>query len=214
MRKRRRPYATVLAMTIVSMLVMPLAAAAASGLPPTISMDPEAGGPGETVWVSGLNFPGDVAVELLLVTSTDSTFLGAATSEAGGYFTQRVTLPPDATAGDWQLVANTADGTSASYGFTSGATVVDANVAAASAGSSGNSMSDIMVMLVVAFVIAGVLGGIGYVWFQLRVAPNQTGMAVGDDPIWSGSKSADPAKTATDEPAWLTSQPDPEASES
>ena len=218
MRGRRRIIPTVLASTFVALLVSPIAAMAASGLPATIAMDPESAGPGQTVRVSGLDFPGEQAVELELSTPSGDRFLGTAITEAGGYFSERVTLPGDAETGTWELTASTADGTTVSYGFSAGAAAppreeVPAETVVAS---SGNSPSDIAVMLVVAVVLAAIIGGVGYVYLQAKSGHLQPGMAAGEDPFWSGKNQvSDPAKAATDEPAWLKAQkPESDPSES
>ena len=55
---------SVLALTFVALLIVPLTAAAASGLPATLSMNPASAAPGATVEVTGLEFPGLEVVEL------------------------------------------------------------------------------------------------------------------------------------------------------
>jgi len=58
MRERRQTLLpTVLALTFVALLVTPIAAMAASGLPATVAMNPESAGPGTTVEITGLDFP-------------------------------------------------------------------------------------------------------------------------------------------------------------
>lgn len=200
---------------LVALMVSPIVASAASGLPATIKMDPPTAGPGEAVVITGTGFPASAVIELELVTPATEHALGLTVAQDGGYFSTRMTLPADAEPGSWRLVASSPDETTASYAFNSGpaapAAAIDTSTtgAAEPALSSGNSLSDIVVMLVIAVLIAGAIGGVAYVYYQLKLAGRQPGMAVGEDPIWSGgSKADDPATTSTDEPAWLQARPD------
>jgi hypothetical protein len=220
MRERRHTLLpTVLALAFVALLVTPIAAMAASGLPATVTMNPESAEPGTTVEVTGLDFPVGQPVQLQLTTTAGAIHLGTATTTDGGYFQEAVTLPLDAPAGFWELRATGADGSVAVHIFEAGevATALVGDAAAAAAGeteeaaTSGNSASDIMVMLIFAVLIAGVGGGIGYVWYQSKLGDAQPGMSAGEDPIWSGAdgpadNASEATHAATDEPAWGTAR--------
>jgi hypothetical protein len=214
MRERRRtPILTVLALTFVALVVTPIAAVAASGLPATITMTPEHAGPGASIEVAGIDFPANAAVEIQLTTVEGAVYLGTATTADGGYFRESVVLPVDATAGTWELRAigaDGADGAVAVHPFQAGQAAVaaegtTAEAATASAAATGNSTGDIIVMLVFAVLIAGVGGGIAYVYHQTKHGHEQPGMSVGEDPIWGGaSDEPEPALASTDEPVWST----------
>jgi hypothetical protein len=204
---------SVLALTFVALLVTPIAAMAASGLPATVTMIPEAAGPGATVEVTGLDFPANQAVQLQLTTTAGAVHLGTATTADGGYFREVVTLPGDAPPGLWELRASGPDGSVAAHVFEAGEAVVAVETAelstdpALAALSSGNSTSDIVVMLVFALLIAGVGGGIAYVYYQSKLGDNQPGMSAGADPIWSGGGNEQELESmATDEPNLKTAQ--------
>ena len=216
MRDRRRTLLpTVLALTFVTLLVTAIAASAASGLPPTITMDPESAPPGDTVVVTGLDFPPDGSVQVQLATPAGLRYLDTITATADGYFTGSVTLPADVDPGAWELQASAADGISASFPFSAAvpAAVVAADQTSVRRGT--NSLADIAVMLVLAVLIAGAVGAVGFVYYQINVAGKQPGMSEGDDPIWSGGSGEDEtAETSSAEPAWLTTQQEPLAAPS
>lgn len=200
---------SVLALTVAALLVAPMAASAASGLPASVTMAPEAAGPGASIEVTGLDFPSNQAVDLQLTTTAGPVHLGTATTVDDGYFRQAFTLPQDAPAGYWELRATASDGSVAVHLFESSAAVQLAAAADTASGtvasSSGNSAGDIMVMLVFALLSAGVGGGAFYVYYQSKLAGVQPGMSDGADPIWSGAATeadTDPSATATDEPTW------------
>ncbi len=92
MRERRTTLlTTVLVLAFVALLVAPLAASASSGLPSTVTMYPETAGPGTTVELTGLDFPGDAIVEVELtgaqvVEAIEDDFIMAGISTVGGYF--------------------------------------------------------------------------------------------------------------------------------
>ena len=215
MRERRQTLLpTVLALTFVALLVTPIAAMAASGLPATVAMNPESAGPGTTVEITGLDFPSGQPVELQLTTTAGPVHLATATTADGGYFRQAVTLPADAPPGFWELRATGSDGSVAVHIFEAGevaptlvgdtATTGGETVGAAA---SGNSAADIVVMLVIALLIASVGGGIAYVWHQSKVGDEQPGMSAGEDPIWSGADdpaeaTTEPMNAATEDPIW------------
>jgi|GEM_PF-4302496 len=207
---------SVLALTLVTLLYAPVATLASSGLPATITMYPEAAGPGELVEITGLDFPGGTAVELQLTTTAGTVHLASATTAPGGDFRELVTLPADAAGGHWELEARAADGSIAAFAFdTSGSapvavaagTAEGAAEGTAAATTSGNSTSDIVVMLVIAVVLGAVAIAGMFAWRQVRDGGPQAGMGAGDDLIWSGDASeAAPELTATDEPFWKAAQ--------
>ncbi len=207
----------VLAVAFAVVLLIPVAASAASGLPATVTMTPESAGPGSTVEVTGIDFPGGQLIELQLGTAAGSSDLAVFVSAEGGYFREFVTLPVDAPAGAWDLRAIALDGSQAAYGFQAAEGVVtDVSVPqplTAGAGltaSSSNSSSDIVVMLVIAVMLAALSGGAAYAWREVHANGAQPGMGTADDPIWNaaGSDGATHQLTAADDPTWMASQRD------
>ena len=136
---------TVLALTFVALLVNPIAAMAASGLPATITMTAESAGPGATVEVTGVDFPTNAAVELQLSTADGTVHLGTATTTDGGYFREVLTLPVGAPVGSWELRAAAPDGSNATLAFAVAATDATAPEPAVAA-PRGNSLADIVVI--------------------------------------------------------------------
>lgn len=206
---------SVLALVFTALLVTPLVALGASGLPATVTMNPEAAGPGSTVEITGLEFPANQAVDLQLTTTAGPMPLGSATTEEGGYFRQEVVLPADAPIGYWELRASAPDGSVAVYlfeadsGAIAAAAVAPAETSTAAAAGE-NSLGDIIVMLVFALLIAGVGGAILYVYVQSKGGTGQPGMSEGADLIWSGGSSQeDPEQSSSDEPAWKTAHSEP-----
>jgi len=207
---------SVLALTLVTLLIAPIASLASSGLPATVTMYPESAGPGEVVEVTGLDFPAEAAVELKLTTSASTVPLIGVTTSLDGSFRELVTLPADAPPGVWELNATAPGGVVAAHAFdTTGmmdaAALAEADPAtdatAETTAGSGNSIGDIAFML----VIAGVLGAISiagmFAWLQVRADGPQPGMGAGSDLIWSGSESdAAPELTASEEPHWKAAQ--------
>lgn len=195
MRASRLPLVpSVLASTLIALLLAPVAVLAASGLPSTITMTPAAAGPGSTVEVVGLDFPAGATVDLQLTTTAGAVPLGTATVEDGGYFRQSVSFPTEVSPGFWELRASVGDAvavtifeaTAGSAGPIEAATSIAATAAAGAAGPGG---SDLIVLLVLA-VLAGVIGGAGaFVWRQTHAPMGDPGMASGDDPIWSGAST-------------------------
>ena len=106
----------MLVLAIVALSV-PVAASAASGLPPTIAMNPEAAGPGTVVEIVGLDFPPDGAIELKVTTTAGPVSLGTTVATHGGYFRQAVTLPPEVAPGFWELRATGPGGATAVHIF-------------------------------------------------------------------------------------------------
>jgi hypothetical protein len=211
---RTRPQAllpSVLVLTLVSLLVAPLAALAQSSAP-AISMYPETAGPGSTVEITGIDFPPERVVEVQLATPDGTRPLTTATTSPDGDFRQILSLPIGLTEGAWELRVNAADGTASTYSFlTSPDAAVEAAAAAPAvstvdaATTSGNSSNDIALMLIVAVVLGGVALGVMVVYRQLR-ADSPPGMGKGDDLIWGGGSAETPQQTATDEPHWKDTQ--------
>jgi hypothetical protein len=204
---------SVLALTLVSLLVAPIAVLAQGA--PAISMYPETAGPGSTIEITGIDFPPERVVEVQLATPDGTTPLTSATTGPEGDFRQILALPIGLTEGAWELQATAADGTTSRFAF---ATSPDAGVAAAAAAAaaagpavegpattSGNSSSDIALMLIIAVVLGGVAFGAMFVYRQLR-ADSPPGMGKGDDLIWGGGSPDNPAQTATDEPHWKSAE--------
>ena len=197
---------SVLALTLVSLLVVPLTALAQS---PVITMYPETAGPGSTVEIAGIDFPPDRVVEVQLATPDGTVPLTSATTSPEGDFRQIMALPLGVPEGAWELVATAADGTRSTFGFV---TSPDAAVGAAPAASpaevqpsAGNTGGDIALLLIIAVVLGGLALGAMIVYRQIRDdAP--PGMGKGDDLIWGGGKAETPAKTATEEPFWQAEQ--------
>ena len=194
MRERRQTLlGSVLALTFVSLLVTPLAAFGASGLPATISMNPATAGPGTRVEVVGLDFAAGQDVDLQLTTTTGPIHLATATTEDGGYFRHSVTLPADVAPGFWELRATGPGGAVAVLIFEAGEAVLaaapveaaDATLAAAGGSTSG----DLLVVLVLLLLVGGIAAAAGFVYYQTHRSDDQPGMAAGEDPIWSGAHS-------------------------
>jgi hypothetical protein len=181
----------------LGVIVHVMAASAASGLPPTITMNPGQAGPGSQVEVLGLDFPAATQVELLLTTTAGPVPLGSATTGEGGYFRQVVTFPPEVAPGFWELRASAPGGVvavtifeaevpSAAAGPDAGAQT--ATTAAAAQASSGTLIDpNLVVMLVLLLLVVAVGGAATFVWYQTHRREGEPGMGTGDDPIWSGA---------------------------
>jgi hypothetical protein len=178
---------------LLALLVAPLAARAASGLPPTITITPESVEPGAQIQVAGLDFPAGQTVELQLTTTAGAVHLGTASVEEGGYFRQPVTLPADVAPGFWELRASAPDGSVAvlivEAGEASPALAAPQEAAPAPAASGSASGTDAMVLLVLALLATVVGGSLAYARYLSRHDGRQPGMSAGDDPIWSGATS-------------------------
>lgn len=197
---------SVLALTLVSLLLVPLAVVAQS---PAISMYPETAGPGSTVEIAGIDFPPERVVEVQLATPDGAVPLTTATTSPEGDFRQVLSLPLGVAEGAWELRATAADGTSSTFAFV---TSPDAAVGAASGQATtaataarGNSSGDIALMLIIAVVLGGLAFGGLVVYRQIR-DESPPGMGKGDDLIWGGGKAETPAETATEEPHWKAGQ--------
>ncbi len=207
---------SVLALSFVMLLAIPAVTAARSGLPPTVSMHPEAAGPGETVEVAGLDFPGDTTVSLQLATPAGPVTLATVATDGEGVFRHVATLPASAVPGNWELRARAANGSTASYAFdsvTPGAASAD-GAEVASSTSVGNSTGDIVFMLIIASVLGVVFTAVLFAWRMIQEERSQPGMGTGDDLIWSGGPGAATSEpTATDEPFWKKAPREPESTE-
>jgi len=199
----------MLALTLVTLLFVPLVSLAASGLSATMSMYPETAGPGSIVEISGIDFPAERVVEVQLSTPDGTVLLTTTTTSASGDFRQVVALPIDAPDGAWELQATAADGTTSAYAFATdsdAAAAVVAPGAATSAVPAGNTSGDIALMLIVATVLGAVAFGGMFVYRQIK-DESQPGMGKGDDLIWGSGPGVDgPEQTATDEPHWKAAQ--------
>src|SRR5687768_3636258 len=107
----------MLALALVALSFPVAAATAASGLPPTIAMNPETAGPGATVEIVGLDFPAEGAIELQVTTTAGPVSLGTTVASEGGYFRQAVTLPLDVEPGFWEVRATGPGGAAAVHIF-------------------------------------------------------------------------------------------------
>jgi len=201
---------SVLTLTLVSLLAIPLVASAQSGAA-VISMYPETAGPGSTVEVTGIDFPSDRVVEVELVTPDGTVPLTTTTTSLEGEFRQIVALPIGATDGGWELQATAADGTTSTYAFVTAPEVEADQVLAAdvdttsTSSTSSNSSGDIALMLIIAVVLGGAVFG-GMVVYRQVKDETPPGMGKGDDLIWGGGTAEGPAQTATDEPYWKAAQ--------
>lgn len=202
---------SVLALTLVSLLVVPLAVVAQSGAP-AISMYPETAGPGSTVEITGIDFPPERVVEVQLATPDGTMPLTTATTSPEGDFRQILSLPIGVPEGTWELRANAADGTTSTFSFlTSPDAAVEAAAAPAAAAqapadtTSGNSGGDNALMLIIAVVLGALVLGTMVVYRHIR-DESPPGMGKGDDLIWGGGSADTPEKTATEEPHWKDAQ--------
>jgi hypothetical protein len=205
MRERRQILLpSVLALSLVALLLIPVVASASSGLPATVTMYPETAGPGEVVEVAGLDFPGRAPVEVQLTTAAGSVLVATATAAADGSFRELVTLPADRPDGLWELRASAAGDSLATYTFDPSAPAIGAGTdRSTTTAGSGNSTTDVLVLLVIAVVLGAIVIAGMFAWRQVRGDGAHTGMGTGDDLIWSGgSRDATPELTATDEPYW------------
>jgi hypothetical protein len=195
---------SVLLVTVVVLLAVPLAAAAQE---PAVSMSPESVGPGTTVEISGSAFPAGSAVKLQLTTPDGMQQLATVTTGPDGAFRELVALPLGATKGAWQLQAIAVDGTTSGLTFDTASEAADAATGPAAATEpaptvrSGNTGGDIAVLLIIAVVLGGIAFG-GVMVLRQRREDSPPGMGKGDDLIWGGGSADAPERTATDEPHW------------
>ena len=200
---------SVLALTLVSLLLVPLAALAQSGAP-AISMYPETAGPGSTVEVTGSDFPPERVVEVQVMTPDGTVPLTTATTSPEGAFRQIVALPIGAPDGARELQATAADGTTSTFPFvTTGDAAAAADLPAEAAPTevaAGNSGGDIALMLIVGVALGIVAFGAMMVYRHIK-DESPPGMGKGDDLIWGGGQAADgAAQSATEEPYWKAAQ--------
>ena len=172
-------------------LSYPLAASAASGLPATITMNPENAGPGSVVEVVGLDFPPEGSVALQVTTTAGPVALATTTATSGGYFRQAVTLPTDVESGFWELRATGAGGVTAVHIFEAGVAAAALDAATQPLATAAAPLIDpnlvvtlVMLLLLIVIVCAAV-----FVYGVTHRPPGQKGLPVGDDPIWSGAGS-------------------------
>jgi hypothetical protein len=183
----------VLVLALAALIVPVSAASAASGLPPTIAMNPATAGPGAVVEVVGLDFPANGTIELQVTTTAGPVVLGTTVATDGGYFRQAVTLPVDVEPGFWELRASGPGAATAVHIFEArslaGSTqAVDAAALLADAPAPlidpNLVVTLVMLLLMIVIVCAGV-----FVWTVTHRREGQAGMPLGDDPIWSGASS-------------------------
>ena len=192
---QRIPCLLALALTA---LAFPVAAAsAASGLPPTIAMNPETAGPGAVVEIVGLDFPAEGAIELLVTTTAGPVSLGTTVASPGGYFRQAVTLPIDVEPGFWELRASGPAGATAVHIFeartmTSAAQDAGAGSAAAANGPTPLIDPNLVVTLVMLLLGIVIVCAAVFVYTVTHGRPGERGLPIGDDPIWSGANADGP----------------------
>jgi hypothetical protein len=180
---------------------LPAAARDASGLPPSITLDPLAPGPGASVTVTGLDFPPEGAVELSLVTTDRIIPLGAVESDPDGVFRASVTLPEGHALGVWQVravgagdaaavrlfrAAEPASASGTGAGASGAGSASPASVAARADGSAPPS-SDLIVMLILVGLALAIVAALAGAWLVVRRGDGQQGLPSGDDLIWSGT---------------------------
>lgn len=191
---RRLRLSSVLVLTVVAVVTVSFAAAAASGLPASITMRPASAGPGSAVEVVGLDFPAEQAVEIQLTTTAGPVHLATAMTEAGGYFRQRVTMPRDVEPGFWELRATATNGVAAAQIFEASApaAVAAPDVAAVSTSedpvpAGNNSGANLLVMFVLLFTFGAIVIAAAFVYYRLHHPETDPGMASAEDPIWGGA---------------------------
>lgn len=197
----------VLALAFVALMAMPMAASAQSGSPATLSMQPAAAGPGDTVEVAGLGFPAYMTVVLELTTPVGKSTLQTVATNGDGSFREPVAFPKAASEGAWVLSARSADGrATASHAFPAGtATAGRAAVDRASTEptSSSGSLTDKLVLVLVAVMLGALATGALFAWRMVQDDRPLPGMGRRDDVIWSDTtEETASASTATDEPHW------------
>jgi hypothetical protein len=205
----------VLALVFALLVALPAAMIAQSGLPATISMYPAVAGPGDTVEVTGIDFPPGMTVVLALKTPSGKSTLATVASRSDGSFRELLDFPAGAREGTWTLSARSADGRAAySYSFASGdaSTVAPPAIPATDAvpvAAAGETTTDKLVLVIIGLVLGVLATAALYAHRMVQEDRRQPGMGTGDDVIWSGSASAtDPESgheaTAVDEPHWKT----------
>lgn len=229
MRSRTLPLLpSALALAFALVVALPIAAAAQSGLPATVSMYPAVAGPGDTVEVTGLDFPSDMTVVIELTTPAGKSTLATVATGSNGSFRELVALPAAAAEGAWSLSARSADGRAhPRYDFTSGevstaAPADAADVTVAPAPVAGETTADKMVLVLIALVLGVLATAVMYAYRLGQEDRRQPGMGTGDDLIWSGSSNAAPPEsgpetTAAGEPRSKqasVSEPQPDEPES
>lgn len=201
---------TVLALAFAMLVALPVVAVGQSGLPATVSMYPAAAGPGDTVEVTGLDFPPQTTVVLELIAPSGRSTLGTVATGGDGSFRAVVSFPGSAAAGAWTVSGRSADGSvSAGHPFTSGGPaelasgpVTEAVDDPAAAVSSGTT-TDKLVLVLIAVVLGAIATAGLYAWRLVSDDRSQPGMGAAEDLIWSGSTGEPaPEMTATDEPYW------------
>jgi hypothetical protein len=192
----------------------PLTVGAAPGLPPAVAVTPDQPGPGAEVEVSGLDFPPEARIELLLITNAGVTPLGEAATSTTGAFRHVITLPQVQVPGWWEIRATGPGDAIAVRLFKPGAPVArpvappEGSVAepAAAAAASGNAgpaevgeplpSTDLIVMAILGVLLGGIAVVTVVAWRSTRrrgPGPDPVGdpdLPAGDDPIWSGARGS------------------------
>ena len=212
MRSRTLPLLpSVLALAFTLVVALSIAAAAQSGLPATVSMYPAVAGPGDTVEVTGLDFPSGMTVVIELTTPAGRSTLATLAAGSDGSFRELVAFPAAAVEGAWRLTARSADGRAKpGYDFTSGEASTATPVAAAAstaapAAVTGDTTTDKMALVLIALVLGVLATAAMYAYRMVQEDRGQPGMGTGEDLIWSGSSNAttpEPEATAADGPHW------------
>jgi hypothetical protein len=198
---------TVLVIAFAMLVALPIAVAAQSGQAATLSMQPTAAGPGDTVEVAGLAYPPNMTVVLELTTPVSRSTLQTVATSADGSFRASVTFPAGASGGAWVLSARSADGRAqVSHAFDSGAPPAVAPAAAGRArseASSSGSLADKLVLVLVAVMLGALATGALYAWRMVQEDRPLPGMGRRDDVIWSDTTvETASASTACEEPHW------------
>ncbi|MGD8683734.1 MAG: hypothetical protein PVG27_07290, partial [Chloroflexota bacterium] len=142
-----------LALSLVANLGISAVAAAQAGRPATVSMAPQIAGPGDTVEVTGRDFPRDMTVVLELVTSAGLVTLATVATNGSGAFRDQVTFPTGLSEGRWSLSARSADGVAtSSYTFQTGDPASlpagSGALSGSAAPAAGDSLTDKLVLVI------------------------------------------------------------------
>lgn len=190
-----------MALALSALSLFPISVMAASGLPPTITMTPQAAGPGSQVEVVGLDFPPGGQVDLLLTTTAGPVPLGSTVVEEAGYFRQSVVFPAELAPGFWELRATGPQAAVAVLIFealdpsvlASGAIRADASASSDTLvrPTTPSSLIDpnLVVMAVLVLFAVGMASAGAFIWYQTHRKEGEPGMGAGDDPIWSGARA-------------------------
>jgi hypothetical protein len=185
------------------------AAAAGSGLPPTVSINPAEPAPGTQVQVTGLDFPPSSPIELRLVTDAGVTTLGTVTTTDNGMFAQVVSLPATVVPGYWEMRASGPDRAVAVRLFVPSAApagaapapdaeTTTATVPGVAPGLAGTPVpqespllpNDLIVVVVLLGLAIGIAVAAFFTWRVTHRREGDPNLPQGDDPIWSGVRGS------------------------